>query len=359
VLPAATPDEVTTVMPERDSAADHLLQALGGKCRTQALSTAAALGVADALAKGPRTLPALAAELGCDAAVLLPVLRLCAGMGFFASPSPDTYALTERGEALRSDALGPLAAFVGAPEQWDPWSALREAARGGGVPAFERKLGTGLYEHLAHTPEAAARYDAAIDAFTRHEAAALCARFDFADVRTLVDVGGGRGGLLAEVMRRWPHLRGVLFDLPHVIERARTAEVAAMGERVDLCPGDFFVEVPAGHDLYLVKHVLHNWDDGRAQALLQRCAAAMAPGGRVAAIETVLAPDDRADLAAMMDLEMQVLLGGRVRRKPELRRLFQAAGLSIQRVEPLTGGSWLLIGGAPALGGGTGHGRSR
>ncbi|MEO6595011.1 MAG: methyltransferase [Planctomycetota bacterium] len=330
-------------MPEANSPAEYLLQVLGGKCRAQAVSTAAALGLADRLAAGPRTVAALAAEIGCEAAVLASLLRVCAGLGFFDSPKPDTYALTESGTALKREALGALAEFIGSPEQWDAWSRLRDVAFGDAT-AFERAHGTGLYDYLASNPAAAARYDAAIDAFTRHEAEALCATFSFEGVQSVVDVGGGRGSLLAEVLQRWPHLRGLLFDLPHVVARASPGLVSRFGASVTTEGGDFFADVPRGHDVYLVKHVLHNWDDERALALLQRCADAMPNGGRVLAIETVLAPDNRADLAAMMDLEMQVLLGGRVRRKPELRRLFQAAGLRVAQMVPLVAGSWLLVG---------------
>ncbi|HZN40212.1 MAG TPA: methyltransferase [Planctomycetota bacterium] len=329
--------------PESSSPADYLLQVLGGKCCAQAVSTAAALGLAERLESGPRSLETLAAETGCDAVVLAPVLRLCAGLGFFDSPTPDTYALTERGAALKRDALGPLAEFVGAQEQWDAWSRLRDVKRTGGT-AFQGVHGVGLYDYLARTPEAAARYDAAIDSFTRHEALALCSVYDFETARVVVDVGGGRGTLLAEVLQRWPHLRGVLLDLPHVVERARSQLVARFGARVEAHGGDFFESMTKGGDVYLVKHVLHNWDDERALSLLRCCVDAMAKHGRVLAIETVLAPDNRADLAAIMDLEMQVLLGGRVRRKPELRRLLQSAGLRVEQMARLVAGSWLLVG---------------
>ncbi|HEU4419701.1 MAG TPA: methyltransferase, partial [Planctomycetota bacterium] len=173
---------------------------------------------------------------------------------------------------------------------------------------------------------------------------ALCSIYDFGQARVVVDVGGGRGTLLAEVMQRWPHLRGVLLDLPHVVERARPQLVARFGARVEAHGGDFFERMTEGGDVYLVKHVLHNWDDERALSLLRCCVGAMAARGRVVAIETVLAPDNRADLAAIMDLEMQVLLGGRVRRKPELRRLFQSAGLRVEQMVGLVAGSWLLVG---------------
>jgi SAM-dependent methyltransferase len=196
---------------------------------------------------------------------------------------------------------------------------------------------------MAQEPAASARYDAAIDAFTRHEAAALCRAFDFAGVREVIDVGGGHGTLLLEVLRANAHLRGVLFDLPHVAERALPRLRQVLGDRVRTQGGDFFAAIPTGADVQLLKHVLHNWDDARAEALLQRCAAALPPGGRLLVIETILAPDDRADLAALLDLEMMVLLGGRERRKPELRRMLSACGLVLVAMDPLVSGSWLLV----------------
>ena len=326
---------------EPSTPAEHLLDILGGKARVQAISTAATLGLADVLANGPRTVPSLAQELGCREDVLATVLRMVAGLGFFTSPEPGLYALTERGHVLKRAQLGPLATFVGAPEQWDPWARLRDAARGGDV-AFVRTFGHGLYDHVAADDAAAARYDAAIDAFTRHEAEALCRTFDFAGAREVVDVGGGHGTLLLEVLRRNAHLRGILFDLPHVAERALPRLRGELGDRVRTHGGDFFAAIPRA-DVLLLKHVLHNWDDERAAALLQRCAEALPAGGRLLVIETILAPDNRADLAAMLDLEMMVLLGGRERRKPELRRMLSACGLSLASMTPLVSGSWLLV----------------
>lgn len=321
---------------------DWLFDVLGGKVRVQAVSTVAALGIADRLAEGPRTAAQLAEELGCELGVLTSLLRVVAGLGFFDVPTPGTYALNERGELLRQERFGPLATFVGAPDQWDPWARLRDAARGG-AGAFGRTFGHGLYDHMAREPAAAARYDAAIDAFTRHEAEALCRAFDFAGVREVVDVGGGHGTLLLEVLRANAHLRGVLFDLPHVAARALPRLQQVLGDRVRTVGGDFFAAIPGGADVLLLKHVLHNWDDARAEALLRRCADALPAGGRLLVIETILAPDDRADLAALLDLEMMVLLGGRERRKPELRRMLTACGLSLGAMEPLVSGSWLLV----------------
>lgn len=331
------------MIPPEVGPADHLLEVLGGKVRAQAVSTVAALGIADRLRAGPRPLAALAAATGCDASVLEPLLALVAGMGFFTSPEPGVYALTEHGAALCQDALGPLAAFVGAKDQWDPWSRLREAAAGGST-AFQRAHGVGLYDFLARDRAAAARYDAAIDAFTRHENTALCAHFDFAPYARVVDVGGGRGAMLGAILERWSHLSGTLFDLPHVADAARADFARRFGSRAEVVGGDFFEHLPGGADVYLLKHVLHNWDDTRATELLARCAGAMAPAGCVLVIETVRIPQDRADLASLLDLEMVVLTGGRVRRRPALRRLLGAAGLTGVRAATLTAGSWLLVG---------------
>lgn len=321
---------------------DPLLELLGGKVRAQAVSTAAELGLADALSDGPLPLEELARRAGCRPEPLASLARLLTGLGVFAQPEPGLLALTDLGRRLRRDELGPLAAFVGSREQWDPWSRLRDSVRGGAC-AFERTFDQGLYARMADDPEAARRYDAAIDAFTRLEAAALSERYDFSGARHVVDVGGGHGALLEELLARWPHLRGTLFDLPHVTERAAERLAARFAGRAAVASGDFLESVPPGADHYLVKYVLHNWSDERAARILAACAAALPPKGRILVIEAVLAPDGRADLAALLDLEMLVLTGGRERRKPELRRLFKTAGLRVERMEPLTAGTWLSV----------------
>lgn len=330
--------------PEGTSAPDPILDLLGGKARAQAVSTAAAIGLPDALSEGPKHLDELAPTLGCERGALESLIRLLTGLGLFSSPEPGTYALTDVGRRLCRDALGPLATYLGAPEQWDPWSRLRDAM-GGGANAFERTMGQPIYPYLAENDAAAARYDAAIDAFTRHEAEQLCQAFDFGDAQHIVDVGGGRGTLLAEILARHPEARGTLFDLPHVVERQGPA-LRASG-RIDVAAGSFLLPddhgIPPGADHYLVKHVLHNWPDDEAVRILEHVAQAAGPAGTILAIDAVLAPDPRPDLAALLDLEMRVQCGGRQRRKPEMRRLFQRAGLRIERLVQLTDAAWLVV----------------
>jgi hypothetical protein len=329
--------------PSAEAGPGFLLDLLAGKARAQAVSTAAALGLADRLAGGAKSAGELARELGCDQAALGTLLRFLVGVGVVESTQAGAFALTEAGAELRSDRLGALAAFLGSPEQWDPWSRLRDAVRDGGPTPFERVHGAALYDYLARDEPAARRYDRAIDAFTRHEAERLSAAFDFGAAQTVVDVGGGRGSLLLELLRRWPHLRGVLVDLPHVVERAAPRLAAEFAGRFEAVGEDFFASLPRGADVYLLKHVLHNWDDERAGALLARCAAAVRERGSVLVIDAVLMPDGRADVASMLDLEMLVLTGGRERRKPELRRLLHRAGLALDRIEPLTPMGWLFV----------------
>lgn len=325
--------------PDRD--ADWLLYELGGKHRAQVLSTLAALGVPDALhQRGACDLDALASLLGCDRADLESLVRAAAGLGCLDEVEPETFALTARGEQLCSHRLGALAAFLGSRAQWDGWSRLRDSMKDGDpTPPLARAMGAGLYDYLAADPRAAAEYDAAIDAFTRREAALLEGRIDLDGVTHIVDVGGGRGGLLASLIVQAEGATGVLFDLPHVAEAARSQ----LPPRVEAVGGDFFDAVPEGGDLYVLKHVLHNWPDEDAARILANCCSARADGGRVLVLDAVLAPDNRPDLARLLDLEMRVLCGGRERRKPELRRLLQRAGLRIEQAEELDASTWLFV----------------
>jgi ubiquinone/menaquinone biosynthesis C-methylase UbiE len=211
---------------------------------------------------------------------------------------------------------------------------------------FATTFGEELYAFLAHEREAAERYDRGIDAFTRHEArrfTALGERSTLGGARNVLDVGGGCGAFLFELLRQWPGLRGTLLDRPEVIERARLLVPPECTGRIAFVAGDFHAAVPTGHDRIVLKHVLHNWDEEQAAALLTRCARALDEGGRVLVVETLLSPEPRADMAQLLDLEMRVLTGGFVRRKPQLRRLFGRANLAIERVERL-GPSCLLVG---------------
>jgi hypothetical protein len=327
---------------EPRDAVDPLLEILGGKARAQAVACAAQLGLADALSAGPLSIEALARAARCDAGRLARLVRVLCGVGVMRRDELSRVALTELGRRLGSDDLGPLAALIGAPDQWDPWSRLAERVRGA-ASAFELVHGQTLFAYMGAHADAARRYDAAIDAFTAHEVQALCAHYDFAHARHVVDAGGGRGALLCGLLERWPHLRGTLMDLPHVADAARDRLQTRFGDRARVESGDFLSHVTQGADHYLLKYVLHNWCDDDCVRILQNCARAAAAGGRVLVIEALLTPEGGADQAALLDLEMMVLTDGRERRKPELRRLFQRTGLRTERLVQLTRAAWLAV----------------
>ena len=319
------------------------MRLLAGKWVVQALATAAQLGLAEALER-PRTLDDLAMTLACDRGALLRLLRVLVGEGILVEGVDERFSLTDLGAQLRRDALGALVEFVGSPSQWTPWTALTHAVRTGAC-AFEHVHGRSLFDHLAEHPEEEALYDEAVDAFTTAQAVALAEQDVLDTVGTVVDVGGGRGTLLLELLRRRPSLRGVLFERPSVVDRARLRiEAAGLGSRCSFVEGDFFAALPQGADAYVLKHVLHNWDDARAEAILRRCGDALAPGGRVLIVESLLLPGNLRDGARLIDLEMLVLTGGgRERSKPEFRRLLSQAGLRLVTSRKLVEGTWVIV----------------
>jgi SAM-dependent methyltransferase len=330
---------------------DHehrLLELLSGKWVTAAISAAADLGLADVLGDRCMELAELAAELNCNGAALLRLLRVLGGEGLVDCDPQGRYTLTEVGAQLRQGKLRDLARFVGAPFAWSPWASLSAALRSD-VSAFEATHGASLFEYLDAHAEDARLYHSAVDAFTRREAHALIDAFDFSSVGTVVDVGGGLGTLLGELAARWPEMRCILYDRPAVVEQARAGFARApLSERIEAIGGDFFSSVPVGADAYVVKHVVHNWGDEEAIEVLRRCAGALRPGGHVLIVESILLPGNRRDGTPLLDLEMLVLCGaGRERSKPEFRTLLRRAGLKLVSTRDLAGMARLLVA-APA-----------
>lgn len=321
----------------------RFMQLLAGKWVTSAVSTAARLGVGDAL-EAARTPQELAVALKCHGPSLERLMRVLAAEDLLHEGADGRFSLTEMGRFLRSDELGELAHFVGAPFMWDSWTHLHQAVRDGKA-AFEHATGDGLFEYLQKNDEDAELYHRAVDAFTRREARALAREYDFSAVTNIADIGGGLGTLVFELLDQWEHLRGTLFDRDHVIEQASERLASSeFFERVDLIAGDFTQAVPEGRDAYVIKHVIHNWPDETATQILRNCSEAMAEGGKVLVVEGILLPGNRKDGTRLLDLEMMVLCGeGRERTKQEFRQLFRAAGLKLERTVPLAGTTRLLI----------------
>ncbi len=316
---------------------DRLQQLLLGYRVSQGLMVAARLGLADLLAAGPQDCTALAQATGTHAPSLYRLLRLLASAGVFAEDGQHRFHLTPPAELLRSDVDGTLrhmAMFLGEESHWRPWGELLHSVRTGET-AFGHLYGLGHFAYLARHPEEAATFDAFMVDQTAHAATAIVSAYDFAGVGTVVDVGGGRGTLLAAILTAYPALRGILFDQPQVLEGARALlEASGVASRCDRVGGDFFQAVPTGGDTYLLQQILHDWDDERAHRILECCHAALPPAGRLLIVERLIPPGNAPSPAKSVDMQMLVILGGRERSEVEYADLLAGAGLRLVRVLP-------------------------
>jgi O-methyltransferase domain/Dimerisation domain len=312
-------------MPDAETPTVALRRLVNGYQVTQAIHVAAALGIADLLREGPRDSDALAGATESHAPSLHRVLRALAAVGVLHEGDDGRFALTAVGACLCSDAPEPVggwAAFVGRPYHFEAWSALLHGVRTGESP-FRSVHGTDVWDYRAAHPEEGAIFNAAMTDIMRRANAHLLAGYDFGRFATVVDVGGGRGAFLRAVLDAHPATRGILFDQPHVVAGADG------GERCEVVGGSFFEAVPDGADAYLLKAVLHDWEDDDALRILARCRAASPGHGALLVVERDLgAPNEDAD-AKLADLNMLVGPGGRERTRDEFAALFAAGGFEL------------------------------
>jgi hypothetical protein len=309
----------------------------------RALAVAARLGLADLLKDGPRSATDLAAATQTHAPSLARLARLLASVGVFAELPDGMFALTPLGEPLRTDAPGSVRALVllfAGVEVQDAWKDLEYCVRTG-EPAFRRTApgAESPYALMAATPELTALFDEAMATFAPWTAAAVAAAFDFSAFKTVADIGGGNGAFLIGVLKAYPGLAGIVFDQPHAAARAGERVAAAgLAGRCEVIAGSFFDGVPRGADAYVLCHVLVDWDDEHAAAILRNCRAAMPSGGQLLILEEVYpargrAPDECRSAAAT-DVLMLVCTGGRQRSLEEFRALLAASGFLLSRVVP-------------------------
>jgi SAM-dependent methyltransferase len=305
-----------------------------------AIHAVARLGIADLLKDGPQSYEALATATGTHAASLRRVLRLLASAGVLIEEADGRFSLTAIGACLREDVPGSMRAaalLFGGPAHRN-WLDLPSSLESG-EPAFRRRGVADSFAHMAEHPEEAAIFDKAMANFTRQIAPVLAAAYDFSGFGMIVDVGGGNGVLLEGILEANPRLRGIVFDLAHVVERAciRLA-TTAIGDRCAVHAGDFFREVPGDGDVYLLKHVIHDWDDEQALAILMTCRKAMRPDAKLLIVEGVYPPridqSEQSRGAAANDVNMLVSTGGRQRSADEFRSLYAAAGFALSRIVP-------------------------
>ncbi len=276
-----------------------------------------------------------------DAAALGRVMRALCSLGVFAEFPTGKFSLNETAELLRSDVSGSYRAavlFAVGDVRWRCWSDLLGVVRAGGGGA-EKTLGMSLFDFYAAHPEESEIHDQAMRAISAAQVAAIVGGFDFSQAGVVVDVGGGTGELLAAVLAANPSLRGILFDLPHVVSHARTVFTDnGVIDRAQTAGGSFFDGVPSGGNTYMLKTVIHDWDDARARAILANCRRAMTAGGKLLIIERQLPEMGEPVQAAepfLLDLEMLVMApGGRERTRSEFARLLSDAQFKLARIVP-------------------------
>ena len=328
----------TSTVPPEVSAGQLVFQVASGYMASAALQVAMRLDIAARLSNGPRPVAHLARETGVQTDGLYRVLRALAGMGIFAESSPRTFALTPAAELLRKGpgSLGDGIEFITDPLHFETYAEALHSVQTG-QPAAEKVVGMPLFEYLAKTPQWSTSFNNAMTAFSANVMPAVLKAYDFSGIGTLVDVAGGHGHVLTSVLRNYPQMRGVLFDLEHVVAGSGPL-LAASGvqNRVRAESGDFFKAVPAGGDAYIMKHIIHDWDDERAVAILSNIRKALEgkPQGRVILLEAVLAAGNAPDFAKLLDLEMMLFPGGRERTAEEFGALFNRAGFTLTMVVP-------------------------
>jgi hypothetical protein len=313
-----------------------LTQMAFGALLTQALYVAAKLGVADLLAAGPRPVSELAAATGTHERSLYRVLRSLAGAGVFREAGERVFELTPLAEPLRSDAPASVRngmIFMG--EQWhfQVWGNMMHSVRTG-RPAWGHTHGAEVFEYFAANPDHGEIFNGAMTDMSAATAPVVVEAYDFSGFRQLADIAGGHGYLLAQILKANPGLSGVLFDVPQVVEGAGPLlEREGVAGRVERVAGDFFASVPAA-DAYVLKHIIHDWDDERAALILKNINAAMGPEGRVLIVETVVPEGNEPHYSKLLDLEMLASPGGVERTAGEYAALLAAAGLRLSRIVP-------------------------
>jgi len=312
---------------------ERLLALVRGYRISQAIYVVTRLGIPDLLADGPREVDGLAHATGSHPQSLSRVLMFLAGVGVLDKVGPRRFALTPIGDGLRTQVPGsmrPAVLMLLDESHWRPWGHLFHTVRTGET-AFDHVHGEGIFDYLAAHPQAAAASIAGMSGNSPVHARLVAAAYDFSRMSVVVDVGGGRGRLLATILEQHPRLRGILFDQPHVIEAARhNLDEAGVVDRCELVGGNFFDAVPTGGDVYVLRNIIHDWTDDQAVAILTNCRRAMATAARLVLVELYLAADPRETVPALhSDLEMLVTVGGRERTTDEHAALLARSGLRL------------------------------
>ena len=317
----------------------QMAQHINGFWVTQAIYVAARLEIADHLAGGPLSISELAVRTEAHSASLFRLLRALASMGIFRMDDEGLIHLTPLADVLRSDSptsVRPMALMRG-DFQYKAWGELTRCIQTG-QSSFEHLFNQPMFDWLAANPESGALFDAAMQSIHGRESSLLVDAFDFSNLGLVIDVGGGNGSFLASILRRSPNTKGVLFDLPAVVERARSANhLAEFAERTRFVSGSFFEQVPTGGDAYTMRHIIHDWDDEQSIRILKNCRRAMSQDALLLIAEFVIPDGNRPFAGKWFDLAMLVGPGGQERTRAEYEQLLNRAGFRLETIHSTCG----------------------
>ncbi len=317
---------------------DTLMQMIISAWVSQLIYVAAKMGVADLLKDGSKSNDELASSLDVNAGALYRILRALSSLGIFAEIENRHWKLTPMAEYLLSchpNSLREMAMFMGsATITWEVWGNLFYSVKTG-QPAFDYVNGMPIFEYLAQNKEASAIFYGGMNSYSTVEAAAVVESYDFSSIKTLVDVGGGYGYLLSSILKANPTVKGIVYDLPSVVETAtQHQQIAEIQGRCSFVSGSFFDGVPNA-DVYLIKHVLHDWEDSQCITILKNCYNAIASDGKLLVIEIVIPGANEPSMGKIMDIEMLIMTNsGRQRTAEEFKELFAKGGFELTRIIP-------------------------
>jgi hypothetical protein len=337
-------------MAQAERASVALMRLLRGYQVSQAIHVAAVLGIADHLAAGPRSSDDLALAVGAHPDALYRLLRALAAVGVLSEGQDSAFSLTPLGGLLRADSPEPArdwAVFIGQDYYWETWGNLLKGMRSGENVFPLLHDGQDIWTYRSTKPEASALFDRAMTSLSKMVSQAVLSIYDFSPLSLVVDVGGGRGGLLADILQANPASRGILFDQPHVVSNEHLKN-AGVDDRSEVIGGNFFDSVPDGADAYILKAIIHDWADTESIAILKTCRRSMRAGAKLLIIEQIVGPPNEGPRTKFSDLNMLVMPGGRERTEEEFGQLLNASGFRLTRVVSPGPDQVCVIEGVPA-----------
>lgn len=332
-----------TVPVSRAQTAQHaqqVMQLATGLVLTAALRPIVKLKIADLLAGGPLPVAELARQTGSNEDALYRVMRLLTSTGLFVESPSRVFASTPLSDLMRADVPGSLRdmiLWIGNSFHFKVWSDMAYSVETG-KPAVEHVYGKPCFDAIFGDPEIAYDFNSAMTCFSQQIAPAVLEVYDFSGIGTLMDVAGGHGAILCEILSRYPTMKAILFDMPNVTQEA-TCHICSlkMDHRCETMSGDFFENIPAGADAYYMQHIIHDWDDERSLKILGNCRRALEgrKDGRLLVVDSVVPENSDPHVSKWLDLEMLLMPGGRERTRGEWDALFAKAGFEITRIVPM------------------------